>query len=90
MVRFMLYVIMLLYAHVSQLCRFSTNKMFDQNHTILVAEGDVANDVAIQMLFDREGEAILLYASAASEFEQCEDGQAWNCTLWEGFGEKYA
>lgn len=67
-----------------------TNEMFDQNHTILVAEGDVANDVALQMLFDQEGEAILLYASAASEFEQCAEGQAWNCTLWEGFGEKYA
>jgi len=67
-----------------------TNEKYSKDLTLLMAEGEVANDVAMQMLRDGEGDAIFIYANQAEEYTKCPEGSAWNCTLWEGFGTDYA
>ena len=73
---------------------YVTNHCLDDNYssnmTVVVADGDVANDEATRMLRAGEGDAIFIYADQADEYSQCPEGSAWNCTLWEGFGTEYA
>ncbi|KAL7526700.1 hypothetical protein ACHAWF_001879 [Thalassiosira exigua] len=67
-----------------------TGEKYAQDYTLVVADGDVANDVAMRMLRDGKGDAIFIYANHAHEYQKCPEGAAWNCTLWEGFGTEYA
>ena len=55
-----------------------------------MANGDVANDVAMQILRNGTGDAIFLYAEQAQEYGVCPEGSVWNCSLWEGLGTEYA
>ena len=57
---------------------------------MIVANGDVANDVAMQILRNGTGDAIFLYAEQAQEYGVCPEGSVWNCSLWEGLGTEYA
>mmetsp|Transcript_24317 Transcript_24317/g.60723 ORF Transcript_24317/g.60723 Transcript_24317/m.60723 type:complete len:358 (-) Transcript_24317:425-1498(-) len=56
-----------------------------------VPQGANANDVSMRMLLEGEVDALWIYADQAHLY-QCGDGVAadWNCSLWEGFGTKYA
>ena len=63
-----------------------TNENYSEDFELVSADGDIANDVAMQMLRDGEGDAIFIYADQVAEYSQCPEGAAWNCTLWEGFG----
>lgn len=67
-----------------------TDAKYSEDYTLLVAEGDVANDVAMTMLRDGDGDAVFIYADHASEYSQCPVGAAWDCSLWQGLGTEYA
>ena len=64
--------------------------MYAQDYNLIVANGDVANDVAMQILRNGTGDAIFLYAEQAQEYGVCPEGSVWNCSLWEGLGTEYA
>ena len=74
-----------------------TYQPYSTNVTIVIAndeegeKGAVANDVAMRMLRNGEGDAIFIRSDHGKRFSQCPEGEAgWNCTLWEGFGTEYA
>merc|ERR1712048_1376182 len=57
----------------------------------VVPDGANANDVSMKMLLDGEVDALWIYGDQAHLY-QCGDGVSpdWNCSLWKGFGTKYA
>lgn len=67
-----------------------TFEKYSQDLTQVVANGEVANDVAMQMLRDGEGDAIYIYADQANRYAKCDESSAWNCSLWEDFGTGFA
>ncbi|KAK1741847.1 hypothetical protein QTG54_007420 [Skeletonema marinoi] len=67
-----------------------TSEKYSPDYEVVVANGDIANDVAMQMLRDGEGDAIFIYADQVEEYSACPAGSTWNCTLWEGFGTEVA
>ena len=65
---------------------FCTDELYSPNITLVVAkegeeEGLGANDVAMKMLRDGEGDAIFIYADQAEEYTKCPEGAALDCTL---------
>jgi len=67
-----------------------TDEKYSQDFELIVANGDVANDVAMTMLRNGTGDAIFIYADQARSYMQCTDGASWDCSLWKGFGSEYA
>merc|ERR1719343_778091 len=75
----------------------STNKCTGQpfeDYEIIspeVPEGANANDVSMVLLLNGEVDALWIYADQAYLY-QCPGDVSpdWNCSLWEGFGSKYA
>ena len=66
-----------------------TDESYSSNYTLVVGDG---NDAAMKMLRDGEGDALFIYADAASTY-QCAASdvqQTWDCNLWKGFGTEYA
>lgn len=57
----------------------------------VVPDGANANDVSMEMLMNGDVDALWIYADQAHLY-QCGDNVSadWNCSLWEGFGSKYA
>merc|ERR1712187_91572 len=54
-------------------------------------EGANANDVSMKLLLDGEVDALWIYADQAHLYQCTGDvSPDWNCSLWEGFGSKYA
>merc|ERR1711988_146789 len=65
-----------------------TGEKYSSNHTLLVADG---NDAALSTLLDGDADAMFVYADQAYNYQCKDDVEAtWNCSLWEGFGTKYA
>jgi len=65
-----------------------TGNKYSSDYTLLVEDG---NDAALKALLDGTADAMFVYADQAYNY-QCKDGveAAWNCTLWGGFGTKFA
>jgi len=65
-----------------------TDEKYSSNYTLLVGDG---NDEALTLLLNGTADAMFVYADQAENY-QCKTGveATWNCSLWSGFGEKYA
>merc|ERR1712187_125661 len=56
-----------------------------------VPEGANANDVSMELLLNGEVDALWIYADQAHLYQCTGDvSPDWDCSLWEGFGSKYA
>jgi len=51
-----------------------------------------SNDESLKMLFNGTADAMFVYADQAYNYQCKDDGveKTWNCSLWNGFGTKYA
>jgi len=57
----------------------------------VVPPGANANDVSMRLLLNGEVDALWIYADQAHLYQCTGDvSPDWNCSLWEGFGSKYA
>lgn len=79
--------------------KFITNKCTNErysDHVNIVVPGaedypnTSANDAAMAMLRNGEGDAIFLMADQATYYRNCPEEPAWNCSLWDGFGKEFA
>lgn len=75
------------FKYVYNKCTF---EKYSENVNLVVATGDSPNDVAMEMLRRGEGDAIFIYANQATNFADCDENSAWNCSLWEDFGSGFA
>jgi hypothetical protein len=65
-----------------------TDQMYSSDYTLLVGKD---NDESLTLLLNGTADAMFVYADQAYNY-QCKEGveATWNCSLWEGFGTKYA
>jgi len=66
-----------------------TGEKFSDDHILLTGDG---LDESLSMLLDGTADAMYVMADQAYKY-QCNEGittPSWNCSLWEGFGTKFA
>jgi len=66
-----------------------TSEKYSSNYTLLVGP---SNDESLKMVLNGTADAMFVYADQAYNYQCKNDGvkTTWNCSLWSGFGTKYA